>query len=343
MSVDHGCPTQRDGRGAFAHSAPRVRVPTRMARKSRASMRVTSSAKGRSVRGIDIRELECFLVVGEEAHLGRAAARLGFSRERVGELLAALERRIGSPLVDDTGDRLRLTPFGEEFLASLMPAYGSLVSVLEDARERASGTRHRVRLGFPGPLHEAVSRAVKVFEERSVDARVDLLENPVTDPFGPLRHGRVDASVVLLPARERDLVIGPVFDRRPQRLALPPSHPLAARTQVGVEDMARVPLIPVLRATDHTLRVRAPTITPLGKTIHHETVVETLRDGLRLVASGRGGMLLCGSGDEHLDTAEVALVPVRGLPESSFGLVWPRGARNPGVPALASAFFETLV
>src|SRR5699024_5684170 len=55
------------------------------------------------------------------------------------------------------------------------------------------------------------------------------------------------------------------------------------------------------------------------------------------------GMLLCGSGDEHLDTAEVALVPVRGLPESSFGLVWPRGARNPGVPALASAFFETLV
>ena len=295
------------------------------------------------MRGIEIRELECFLVVGEEAHLSRATARLGVSRERVGELLAALELRIGAPLVECMNEQLRLTPFGEEFLDSLRPAYGSLVSVLEDASERAVGTHRRVRLGFPGPLYDAISRTVKVFEERSADARVDLLENPVTDPFGPLRHGRVDAAVVLLPVREQDLIIGPVFDRRPQRLALPTAHPLAVRSRIGVEDMARVPLIPVLRATDHTLRVHAPTLTPLGKTIHHETVVETLRDGLRLVASGYGGMLLCGSGDEHLDTADVALVPVRGLPESSFGLVWPRGTRNPGVPALASAFFETLV
>lgn len=295
------------------------------------------------MRGIEIRELECFLVVGEEAHLGRATARLGMSQERVGELLAALEQRIGAPLVDDTDDPLRLTPFGEEFLDSLRPVYGSMVSVLEDARERAAGTRRRVRLGFPGPLHEAISRAIKVFEERSADARVDLLENPVADPFGPLRHGRVDASVVLLPVRERNLVIGPVFDRRPQRLALPVAHPMAARERIGVEDMARVPLIPVLRASDHTLRVHAPTLTPLGKTIHHEAAVNTLRDGLRLVASGRGGMLLCGPGDGQIDTDDVALVPVNGLPESSFGLVWPRGARNPGVPALASAFFETLV
>lgn len=295
------------------------------------------------MRGIEIRELEYFLVIGEEAHLGRATARLGVSGKRVGELLASLERRIGAPLVEDMGDQLRLTPFGEEFLDSLRPAYGALASVLEDARERATGTRRRVRLGFPGPLHEAVSRAVKVFEERSADARVDLLENPVTDPFAPLRHGRVDASVVLLPVRERDLIIGPIFDRRPQRLALPTAHPLAARPRIGVEDMARVPLIPVLRSTDHTLRAHAPTLTPLGKTIHHEAAVETLRDGLGLVASGRGGMLLCGSGDEHLDTADVTLVPVQGLPESSFGLVWPRGARNPGIPALASAFFETLV
>nr|WP_239647020.1 LysR family transcriptional regulator [Nocardiopsis salina] len=157
------------------------------------------------MRGIEIRELECFLLVAEELHFGRVAMRLGLSVERARELVERLEHRIGTPLLDTSGERLRLSPFGEEFLASLRPAYGALVSVLEDARDRASSGRRLVRLGFPGPMRDPVARAVKVFEERSPEARVEVVENPLDDPFGPLRDGRVDAAVVLLPVRERDL------------------------------------------------------------------------------------------------------------------------------------------
>ncbi|WP_328807146.1 LysR family transcriptional regulator [Nocardiopsis coralli] len=295
------------------------------------------------MRGIEIRELECFLLVAEELHFGRVAMRLGLSVERARELVERLEHRIGAPLLDTSGERLRLSPFGEEFLASLRPAYGALVSVLEDARDRASSGRRMVRLGFPGPMRDPVARAVKVFEERSPEARVEVVENPLDDPFGPLRDGRVDAAVVLLPVRERDLVVGPVFDRQPQRLAVAADHPLAARESVGVEDMARVPLIPVRRTPDHWLRVHAPTQTPLGKTIQQQDSVDGLDDGLRQVALKRGAMLLCGSVDGYESAEDVALVPVAGLPASSFGLVWPRGGRNPGVPALAAAFFEVLV
>nr|WP_239647019.1 hypothetical protein [Nocardiopsis salina] len=71
--------------------------------------------------------------------------------------------------------------------------------------------------------------------------------------------------------------------------------------------------------------------------------MDGLDDGLRQVALKRGGMLLCGSVDGYESAEDVALVPVAGLPASSFGLVWPRGGRNPGVPALAAAFFEVLV
>lgn len=295
------------------------------------------------MRGIEIRELECFLLVAEEMHFGRVAMRLGLPVEQARELVERLEHRIGTPLLDDSGERLRLSSFGNEFLASLRPAYGALVSVLEDARDRASGGRRMVRLGFPEQMRDPVDRAVKVFEERSPDARVEVVENPMGDPLGPLREGRVDAAVVLLPVRERDLVVGPVFDRQPQRLAVSAEHPLADREAVGVEDMARVPLIPVRRSPDHWLRVHAPTLTPLGKTIHHHEGVDHLQDGLRQVALKRGAMLLCGSVDGYEGTEGVALVPVAGLPESSFGLVWPRGGRNPGVPALAAAFFESLV
>lgn len=295
------------------------------------------------MRGIEVRELECFLLLAEELHFGRVAMRLGLSVEQARDLMERLEHRIGTPLLDDSGERLRLSPFGEEFLVSLRPAYGALVSVLEDARDRASSGQRIVRLGFPGQMREPVDRAVKVFEKRSPEARVEIVETPLDDPLGPLRDGRVDAAVVLLPVRERDLVVGPVFDRQPQRLAVSAEHPLADREAMGVEDMARVPLIPVRRTPDHWLRVHAPTLTPLGKKIHHHEGVDDLQDGLRQVALKRGAMLLCGSADGYEGTEEVALVPVTGLPESSFGLVWPRGGRNPGVPALAAAFFEVLV
>src|SRR5699024_412170 len=123
---------------------------------SRASMRVTSNAEGGSVRGMEIRELECLILVAEEMHCGREAMRLGLPVEQARELVERLEHSIGTPLLDASGERLRLSSFGNEFLASLRPAYGALVSVLEDARDRASGGRRMVRLGFPEQMRDPV-------------------------------------------------------------------------------------------------------------------------------------------------------------------------------------------
>jgi DNA-binding transcriptional LysR family regulator len=303
------------------------------------------SAKARGtvqLRGIEIRELECFLVLAEEPHPGHAAVRLGVPAETVDRLLRALEDRIGAPLLDRTGPRPCLTPFGEEFLDALRPAYQNLAAVVDGARDRAHGGPSTVRLGFRGKVHGPVAEAVRAFEEREPGTRVRIVETAHSDPFGPLREGEVDAAVVLLPVRELDLVVGAVFSRQPQRLALPADHPLAARTGVGIEDMARVSLIPVRRTPDHWLRVHAPTVTPLGRTIRHESGVDTLREGFSQVAAGRGAMLLSGDVADHADRDGLVLVPVNGLPESSLGLVWPRGDRHPSVPVLAAALADAL-
>ncbi|MFJ9555768.1 LysR family transcriptional regulator [Nocardiopsis sp. NPDC101807] len=294
------------------------------------------------MKGIEIRELECFLVLAEELHFGHAGERLFVSQSRVSQLLRSLENRVGAPLVDRTSRRVSLTPFGEEFLAALGPAYRTLAAVVDGARERARDGRRRLRLGFQGSVNGPVATAVRVFEERDPDSRVDIVEITLSDPFGPLREGEVDAAVVLLPVRERDLVVGPEFSRQPQRLVLPADHQLASRSRVGVEDMARVPLVPVRNAPDYWLRVHSPTVTPLGRTIRHESGVDTLQEGLSLVAAGRGAMLLCGSTARHHGREDIVFVPVSGLPESSMGLVWPRGSTHPGVPVLAGALSDAL-
>src|SRR5690242_8484834 len=98
--------------------------------------------------GVEIRELEAFLVLAQELHFGRAGERLYVSQSRVSQLLRSLEHRIGAPLVERTSRRVALTPLGESFLAGLRPAYEALRATVDDARAAARGMGGVLRIGF---------------------------------------------------------------------------------------------------------------------------------------------------------------------------------------------------
>ncbi|WP_026401279.1 LysR family transcriptional regulator [Actinomadura rifamycini] len=284
--------------------------------------------------GLEIRELECFLVLAEELHFGRAGERLYVSQSRVSQLLRSLETRIGARLVERTSRRVRLTAFGEAFAASLRPAYGALAGVVEEARATARG---RTRVGFQGAVYEQVTRAIAELRRDRPEHRVDIAELPLGDPFGALRRGEVDAAVVLLPVREPDLTVGAVFSRRPLTLAVPAGHPFARRARLAAEDLARTALIPVEGpAPDYWRRFHCPATTPDGRAIPHEDGVRTLQEGLTQVGAGRGAMLLCDATARLNRRGDVAFVPVGGLPESALGLVW-AGDGTAAARALAAA------
>ncbi|MBB6174376.1 DNA-binding transcriptional LysR family regulator [Nocardiopsis mwathae] len=293
---------------------------------------------------LEIRELECFLVLAEELHFGRTGERLYISQSRVSQLLRSLESRIGARLVERTSRRVHLTPFGADFAASLRPAYRALADTVEQARAVARGARSRTRIGFQGAIYEQVTRAITVFHERNPGHRIDMTEIPLSDPFGALRRGEVDAAVVLLPVEEPDLVAGVVFSQQRVTLAVPASHPFARRPRIGAEDLARIPLIPLDGpAPDYWKKVHSPTATPEGCPIPQEEGVQTLQEGLTLIASGRGAMLLCGATAEYNRRSDVAFVPVSGLPDSALGLVLPRGREAPRLESFAAAISETAV
>ncbi|MBE1534372.1 LysR family transcriptional regulator [Actinomadura algeriensis] len=287
--------------------------------------------------GLEIRELECFLVLAEELHFGRAGERLLVSQSRVSQLLRSLEARIGARLVERTSRQVRLTASGEAFAASLRPAYGALAGVVEEARATARG---RTRIGFQGAVYEQVTRAIAALRRDRPEHRVDIAEIPLGDPFGALRRGEVDAAVVLLPVDEPGLTVGAVFSRRPVTLAMPAGHPFARRTRLTAEDLARVPLIPVEGpAPGYWRRFHCPAATPGGRAIPHEDGVRTLQEGLTLVGAGRGAMLLCDATAHHNRRSDVAFVPVGGLPESALGLLW-AGDGTAVLRALAAAVQE---
>ncbi|MCB5909373.1 LysR family transcriptional regulator [Streptomyces pinistramenti] len=272
--------------------------------------------------GMDLRELECFLVLSEELHFGRTGERLRLSQSRVSQLLRALESRIGARLVDRTSRRVRLTPLGENFRTTLRPAYATLHAAFDATRSAARGIEGTLTIGFQGTADHRMMRAIDTFHTRHPGCVTSLTEIPLCDPFGALRAGTVDVAVVLLPAAEPDLVTGPVFAAQPQTLALSVRHPLAARDALAAEDLAAVPLISVDGpAPAYWRRAHAPTATPGGRPIPPGPAVGTLQEGLTLAAAGRGAMLLCRPTADYHARRDLAFLPVSGLPGSVLGLL----------------------
>ncbi|MEU7582459.1 LysR family transcriptional regulator [Streptomyces sp. NPDC041068] len=281
--------------------------------------------------GLEIRELECFLVLAEELHFGRAGERLYVSQSRVSQLLAALERRIGARLVERTSRRVRLTTLGEHFLAELRPSYAELASVVERARAAARGVDGTLRIGFQGTADARLMRAIEAFQERHPACLTEIVEIPFADPFGAVRCGDVDAGIVLLPVQEPDLVLGPVFSRQRQNVAVSVRHPLAAREVLTPADLEHTPLIsagPPAPAYWRKAHAPSPARAP---------EVRTLQEGLTLVAADRGAMLLCQPTASYHGREDVVYVPVDGVPDSVLGMVWHRDAETERVRAFARA------
>ncbi|MFD4632878.1 LysR family transcriptional regulator [Streptomyces sp. NPDC058284] len=284
-----------------------------------------------SGNGLEIRELECFLVLAEELHFGRAGERLYVSQSRVSQLLAALERRIGARLVERTSRRVALTTLGERFAAELRPAYRELASVVERARTAARGVEGTLRVGFQGTADDRLMCAVEAFQERYPACDTEIVEIPFSDPFGAVRAGGVDAAIVLLPVAEPDLVLGPVFSSERQTVAVSVRHAFAGRASLTAAEVTRIPLIAAAEpAPAYWRAAHAPSDAPAP-------AVRTLQEGLSLVAADRGVMLLCGPTAEYHGRKDVVFVPVDGLPDSVLGMVWHRDGETERVREFARA------
>jgi DNA-binding transcriptional LysR family regulator len=178
---------------------------------------------------MEFRELECFVVLSEELHFARTAERLYLSPGRVSQLVRALETRIGGRLFQRTSRSVRLTPLGERFLADLRPAYDGLANAVARAKAAAREVTGVLRVGFLATPTDVVTGSVRAFERRNPGCEVELVEIPLSDPFGKLRAGRVDLTFTLLPVEEPDLATGAGLNRVSYLVGVSVRHPWAGR------------------------------------------------------------------------------------------------------------------
>ncbi|WP_084216405.1 LysR family transcriptional regulator [Pseudonocardia spinosispora] len=287
---------------------------------------------------MELRELECFLVLCEELHFGRTARRLLVSQGRVSQLIAALERRIGARLIDRTSRRVALTPLGAEFRAELRPAYEALAAAVQRATTSARDVSGLLRIGFVGTLRGPLQNSVWDFQRRHPACDVKVVELPLADPFGHLYRGEVEVAIVLGPIEEPDLVVGPTFSEAPAALVVSSRHPFARRGSVTAEELADTTLIRIAESAPRYWREQqVPLRTPAGRPIPQGPAVCTVSEGLLLAAVDRGALLLCAPTARYHERDSLRVVEITGLPETELALIWHRDRETATVRAFGDA------
>ena len=87
---------------------------------------------------MSLRQLEYFVRVAEEGHVGRAALKLRVAQPPLSRQIRALEDELGKPLFERTPRGMTLLPAGETFLAH---ARGILAAVSDAQRAMVDDDR----------------------------------------------------------------------------------------------------------------------------------------------------------------------------------------------------------
>jgi DNA-binding transcriptional LysR family regulator len=190
---------------------------------------------------MELRHFEYFVAVAEERNFTRAAARLHVVQSGVSAVIKALERELGTQLLERTSKRVVLTDAGEALLPRARAALDAVRAARDAVDEVRGGLRGTVRIGtltsvwmidMPavlGTFHRA-HPDVKLQLAVSSEGSVGLLEGLV--------DGSIDLAIVSVPGRPPAGVRVRHARREQLFLVLPEDHRLARAEAVTIGDLA---------------------------------------------------------------------------------------------------------
>ena len=203
--------------------------------------------------------LRVFAAVAGEGGFSRAARALGRTQSSVSQAVLSLERTLGEPLFVRDGRSTRLTEAGRVLLAHAARAFAELGRAraeLAALRAVAAGT---LVVGTSDTLATYVLPVVlAAFRARYPGVELRLENRPSPAVAARVADGAVDVGVVSLPwPRRLELGGRPARDAlRTQTVAhqrdvlvCPPSHALARRRRVRLDELSGEPLVLLDRTT----------------------------------------------------------------------------------------------
>jgi DNA-binding transcriptional LysR family regulator len=294
---------------------------------------------------MELRHINSFLVLAEELHFGRSAARLHISQPSLSLQLQQLERRLGVQLVARTSHSVRLTPAGEAFRREAGPLLGQLDRAVEAARRASPAAGGHLRIGFNFPAGQRVLvPALSVLREKYPQVRTSLRQRHTCGQLAGLRDGKLDIAFVYGTCdthgiRQRPVLTLPVVGicRR--------GHPLARGTPVRWPELAGYRCVLPSQTTSPAIY---QTVTTAARRHGVDlTAAEVFDDGDAAVVMVASQEVVIFASSVRAETVTMmglaTLSFVDPVPEVTVYATWREQDPNPAVPLFLAAMDEVPV
>ncbi|MFM0164292.1 DNA-binding transcriptional regulator, LysR family [Burkholderia sp. GAS332] len=192
---------------------------------------------------MNLRALQCFVILAEELNFSRAAERLHIAQPALSQQIRSLEERLGTQLVDRARRPLSLTEAGHYLCTEARQILGSLEQVSLTAQEIGVGRRGWLSIGFTrSAMYSILPPALKAFHNAFPQVELKLFELLTEEQTDALRDMRIHIGIGRQPLAIDGCTSYPLLRERVM-VALDPGHPLAAHKTVRIADLADTPLI----------------------------------------------------------------------------------------------------
>jgi DNA-binding transcriptional LysR family regulator len=284
---------------------------------------------------VDTRLLRYFAAVAREGNLTRAAELLFVSQPALTKQIKHLERLLGVELFNRSRTGMDLTAAGQ-LLAERVPAMlAGWDDALQQAKWAQSRAAHVLRVGFlAGAANEATQQIIAAFVGCRPDWRVEMRAASWADPSAGLVSGDADVALLRLPFPGQDELRVEVLFAEPRCVALPATHPLAARERIEFRELWDEPFVAAPASTGAWRDWWLATEERAGHPVRIGAVTDTGQpdDWLTSIANGDGVALAPESASRYYTRPGITYRPLTGVSPSQVGVVWPPAAdSNPVV------------
>lgn len=201
---------------------------------------------------MELRHLKYFVAVAEEENVTRAAARLHVSQPPLSRQIQDLEAELGVKLFARTGKSIRLTDAGRVFYQEARELLRRADEAVATVRSMGARKVTELHVGYaPSLTVELLPKALRAFQERAPEVKVSLHDLTTEQMLAGLRDQKLHAALLVKTSASslrglkfHDLVTHQVC------VAMHPSHPLARRRRIPIEELAGERLIAYSR-TDY--------------------------------------------------------------------------------------------
>ena len=193
---------------------------------------------------MELRQLEYFVAVAEEANFTRAAERIHVAQPAVSAQIQRLERELGQPLLDRSRRTVRLTAAGEAALPYARAALAAVEDIHVAVEELTQLVRGTVAIGTVTSHSVDIPSLLADFHADHPEVEITLSTDSSDTLIEMVRTGRLDAAIVSVGPGERPdgLEVEVVTDEA-IAAAVSRTDELASRKIIRLTDLADRQLI----------------------------------------------------------------------------------------------------